>query len=68
MALLRLTALARFLVVCLLTLRVRDLVLPPLAGIGRTKMWWSVLPIVRVCRFYVGFGQWLYGAGISQPN
>ena len=49
MALLRLTALARFLVVCLLTLRVRDLVLPALAGMGRTKMWWSVLPIVRVC-------------------
>ena len=49
MALLRLTALARLVVVCLLALRVRDLVLPALAGMGRTKTWWSVLPIVRVC-------------------
>ena len=38
-----------FLTVLLLALRTRDLVLPALAGMGRTKTWWSVLPIDRVC-------------------
>ena len=49
MALLRLMALGPLLAVRLPTLRVGDLVLPALAGMGRTKTWWSVLPIVRVC-------------------
>ena len=49
MALLRLMVLGPCFVVCLLILRMRDLMLPALAGMGRTKTYWSVLPIVRVC-------------------
>ncbi len=49
MALLRLTVPDPFLMVCLLTLRVRSLVLSQLAGVGRTKTCWRVLPIDRVC-------------------
>ena len=48
MVLLRLTVLDLFLLFCLRTLRTRDLVLPRFAGLGSTKTWWSVLPIVRV--------------------
>ena len=53
-ALLRLLAPDPFLTVCLLTLRREDLVLPALAGLGRTKTWCRVLPIDRVCGLVVG--------------
>ena len=43
MVLLRSMAPKSFLVACLLTLRLRDLVLPGLAGMGRTKTWWRIL-------------------------
>ena len=52
MTLLRLMALGALFEVRLPTLRVRDLLLPALAGMGRTETWWNVLPIVRVCGSY----------------
>ena len=58
---------APFLTVCLLALRTRDLVFPSLAGMGRTKTWWSVLPIVRARRLSGGQRQTMQERAAAIP-